>query len=422
MNWGAASDVLLEIVEQHVTEAAFSWTMRDAAAHSPAYDLLELCELDDRLECHLDGLRASGEAGWELCLAALDDAEPGAIFVAALLAVEREDWKHFARVLDATAESPGAARELVSALGWLPFDRLALVWRGMLTRDAPPILLRFGIAGHAIHRRDAGSFVAAGMVSAEVELRARAFRAVGELQRHDLKLDLRAGYADADLHCRFWSAWSGALLRDLQAQPVLAQLAETSERFGARAAELAARTLDSAEARTLVQTLAARGPIALRSAIAAAGALGDPALAPWLLSLLEDPEHARPAAWSLGQMCNANVAEQLDGKPPEGFVSGPNDDPDDEDVAMDPDEDLPWPDPARLAAWYKERAGSFREGTRYFLGQPIDPTWLRHVLRSGNQLARAGAAVELCLRHRDEPLFEVRAPAFHQLATLRSGG
>jgi uncharacterized protein (TIGR02270 family) len=414
------SGVLHDIVEQHAHEAAFCWTTRDDAAHSPAYDLLELCELDDRLECHLDGLRAAGDAGWALCLAALDEPEPGSVFVAALQAVERADWQSFARTLDAAGERAAGARELAAALGWLPFDRLALVWKGMLSPGAPPLLVRLGIAGHAIHRRGLGAILSESTAAPDAELRARAFRAIGELQRHDLKHDLRSGYADADEACRFWAAWSGALLRDAQAHPVLVALAEASERFGVRAAEIAARTLDPAEARSSLQALAARGPAALRAAIAGAGALGDPALAPWLASLLEDPEHARAAAWSLSQMLNANVAAELDGKPPAGFASGPTDDPDDEDVAMDREEDLPWPDPARLVAWYEARAGSFEPGTRYFLGQPIGPTWLRQLLRSANQRARAGAAIELCLRHRDEPLFEVRAPGYVQLAALSS--
>ncbi|WP_437675004.1 TIGR02270 family protein [Sorangium sp. So ce131] len=415
MNPAAGHDALPEIVEQHATEAAFCWRFRDAAARSPAYDLLELCELDHRLECHLDGLRAAGDLGWELCLAALEDDDPAVLFPAALLAVEREDWAGFAHVLDAGAEEPARARAFASALGFLPFDRLRLVWAGMLAADSPAPLLLLGVAGHAIHRRDLGRTLAHAAASRDVRLRVRAYRAIGELHREDLRRELRAGLSDADEACRFWAAWSAALLRDGHAPGALAELAAASPRYGERASDMAARAMAPADARRFVESLAARGG-AERAAIVGAGALGDPALAPWLLTQAAKAETARLAAWSLTLITNADVAGELPGKPPQGFASGPSDDPDDEDVAMDPDEDLPWPDAGRLGAWV--RARSLAGGSRHLLGKPMDPGWLRHVLRAGNQAARAAAAIELCLRGRGEPLFEVRAPGYVQLGAL----
>lgn len=409
------NDVLPEIVEQHATEAAFCWTLRDAAARSPAYDLLELCALDDRLEQHLDGLRAAGDIGWEICLAELDDDDPAVLFPAALRAVEREDWEGFAHVLDAGAEAPERARAFASALGFLPFDRLELVWAGMLAEAAPVPLLFLGLTGHAIHRRDLGKRLADIAASRDARLRARAYRAIGELSREDLRRELRAGLSEPDEACRFWAAWSAALLRDGQAPAVLSDLAAESEVYSARASDLAVRVMEPPEARRFIESLAARGG-AERAAIAGAGALGDPALLPWLLAQAENEETARLAAWSIALITNANVTEELDGKPPPGFVGGPNDDPDDEDVSMDPDEDLSWPDVARLTAWLRER--TFAEGTRHLFGKPIEPGWLRHVLRAGNQAVRAAAAIELSLRRRGELLFETRAPGYLQLAAL----
>jgi uncharacterized protein (TIGR02270 family) len=416
MSVGVGTDALPEVVEQHVTEAAFCWTLRDAAARSPAYNLSELCEIDHRLECHLDGLRAAGAPAWERCLAELEDEDPGVLFPAAILAVEREDWEGFARVLDAGADEPGRARAFVSALGFLPFERLELVWSGMLAADSPVPLLFLGVTGHAIHRRDLGPLLGDLAASGDARLRARAYRAIGELGRDDLRRALHAGLSDVDEACRFWAAWSAALLGDGQAHAVLTELA-TSERYGARASDMAVRVMAPLDARHLVESLAARAG-AERSAIIAAGALGDPALVPWLLGHAAVEETARVAAWSLTLITNANVTEQLGKKAPKGFVGGPNDDPGDEDVSTDPDEDLPWPDVARLTAWIRER--SFAEGTRHLMGKTMDPGWLRHVLRAGNQAARAAAAIELCLHRRGEPLFEVRAPGYLQLAALPS--
>lgn len=86
----------------------------------------------------------------------------------------------------------------------------------------------------------------------------------------------------------------------------------------------------------------------------------------------------------------------------------------DEDVEMDPDEDLPWPEPELIAEWWNKNKGSFQSGTRYLLGQPISPEHLHHVLRHGFQRQRAAAALELAMMSTGQPLFEVRAPGFRQ--------
>lgn len=408
-------EVVQDIVEQHAVEAAFNWLRRDEAAHSPAYDLLELCELDDRLCCHLDGLSEGASAGWDASVELLEAGEPGALFTAVLLAIERGDWKAFADLLDRASEGQ-SPRELISALGWLPFGRLELVLRGM--KDGPVGLQRIGIATHALHRRDPGPGLAQAAHSMDPALAARAFRAIGELRRHDLRADLASGYDAEDEGCRFWSAWSGSLLGDRDAHGGLIQLSETSETYGRRACDLLMRVQGPA-ARHSLETIAARSQLGLRHALFGAGALGDPALVPWLLSFLQDEACARPAAWSLTVMLNLRLTGPRGAKPPTSFVSGPIDDPDVEDVAPDGDEDLPWPDPRQVEEWWKQRASDFAAKTRYLLGRPIEPAWLQHVLCNANQVARASAALELCLSsQRGDALFEVRAPGFEQLAVL----
>lgn len=409
----SSQPVVLDIVEQHAHEAAFNWIRRDEAAHSPAYDLLELCELDDRLCCHLDGLREAAGAGWKACSELLEASEPGSVFTAALLAIERSDWEAFAHLLDRASEAD-ALRELTSALGWTPFDQLGVVVRGMSGAEVPA-LQRLGIATHAVHRRDPGLALARAAQSTDPGLRARAFRAVGELRRSDLRDALTSGYEAEEEACRFWSAWSATLLGDRDAHEVLSRLAETSEAFGERACDLLVRSVSPMVARHTIEVLAARNDLALRHAIFGAGALGDPELVPWLLTFLEDERHARAAAWSLAMMLNLHMAG---GKPPRGFVSGPDDDPRAEDVSSDRDEDLPWPDPERVLAWWKERSSHFASRTRYLLGRPVESGWLQHVLCNANQVARASAALELSLLRRAETLFEVRAPGFEQLASL----
>ena len=53
---------------------------------------------------------------------------------------------------------------------------------------------------------------------------------------------------------------------------------------------------------------------------------------------------------------------RLDGMRPENFESGPNDDPDDPNVDMDPDEGLASPDPGKIENWWTANASRFHIG------------------------------------------------------------
>ena len=110
--------------------------------------------------------------------------------------------------------------------------------------------------------------------------------------------------------------------------------------------------------------------------------------------------------------------EDLGGEKPEGFDSGPTEDPNDENVEMDPDENLPWPDPPLIQKWWSNHRQNFQNGTRYLIGKPITEEWLQQVLRVGRQRQRTAAALELVLKRPGQPLFEVRAPGFRQQQML----
>lgn len=108
----------------------------------------------------------------------------------------------------------------------------------------------------------------------------------------------------------------------------------------------------------------------------------------------------------------------LDRRKPEGFEPGPNDDPADENVAMDVDDNLPYPDPVNVEHWWDTHRNEFSSGTRYLCGKPINEASLNQVLRTGYQRQRAAAALELVLLRPGTPLFEVRARADRQMRLL----
>ena len=155
-------------------------------------------------------------------------------------------------------------------------------------------------------------------------------------------------------------------------------------------------------------------------AVVGAGALGDPAAVPWLLEQMTIPELARVAGEAFSMITGADLAyEDLDRKKPEDFEAGPSEDPADDDVAMDADERLPWPDVQRIEAWLAKRRGEFAPGVRHLLGKPVTEEWMERVLRVGKQRQRAAAALELAILRPGTPLFEVRAPGFRQQQLLQ---
>jgi uncharacterized protein (TIGR02270 family) len=409
--------VITVVIEQHAEDLAFQWMLRDQAVLSPHYALTDVVDLDAKIEAHIDGLRVAGNPGWEICKGKLSWKEPGEVFAAAQLAFESADDGRIEEVLDAGTGSVELSRGIVSALGWLALDD-ALPHIERLGKSDSPIKRRISIGADALHRRDPGKRLNEGLVSEEGPLRARALKALGESGRPDLLPSCKAAFGAEGEDTRFWAAWSAALLGDPESVDVLQGIAASGTPCANRACDLAVRRMPLPKALAWQKELVA-GEDSRRLAVNAAGALGDPVLVPWLIDVMSTDELARPAGEAFSFITGIDLAdEDLEGEWPEGFEAGPTESPDDEDVAMDPDEDLPWPDPDLIMKWWSENQSRFVAGTRYLLGQPIGPESLAKVLRVGKQRQRAAAALELALRIPEEPLFEVRARGDRQRQLL----
>ncbi|MFO0617505.1 MAG: TIGR02270 family protein [Polyangiaceae bacterium] len=407
------------IVEHHAMEAALLWSLRDAATRLPSYTLKRLEHLDERVEANLDGLRVAGDAGWEISKAALDE-DAGEVFASAVLAVERGDLEGIADILDLGGAIPGLAYALAAGLGWAPAERLTDILPGLLDADCPPALHYLGIAGCAAHRMDPGEALSRAIDSPDERVQRCALLAAGELGRRDLLPEVRRQIASESAGVRFAAAWASTLLGDRSAAlRALQEIATAGGEDATAACSLAVRRADATTAAGWVQELANQ-PETRRVAIVGAGALGDSVLCPWLLSLLDDPSVARLAAEAFTWITGIEVAGDLAGPAPKGFESGPTDNPDDEDVAPDPDHPLAWPNVEALRAQWERTSGTFAPRVRRLLGHRIAPDHLEEVLRTGTQPRRAAAALELSLLTPGGVLFEVRAPAFRQRRALRS--
>jgi len=397
-----------DVLEQHVEEAAFVWLRRAAAALSPAHDSPALAEIDERLDAHIDGVRIASEDGLAVCEAALEDSEPGTVFTLLVRALEAADAGRIDKVLALADTSAPAARGAISALAWVPVDVARKTIDALLSTNGPDARLRLGIAASSARREDPGAALREGLSRDDLRLRARALRAAGELGRLDLLPLVRAQIGAADEGCAFWGAWSAALLGERSAHAALWTIADRDGALREPAAMMAARGPDVREGRGRVEALLA-WPESARIGVKAAGALGDPSIVPSLLESLTKPDLARLAGEAFTTISGVPIERSLVGEAPEGAPSGPTDRPEDTDVAMDPDWQLPWPSaPAVRRAW-SERENGFRRGVRHFWGGPISADGLASVLSRGSQRARSWAALELARLSPGRPVVEVRA-------------
>lgn len=408
------------VISQHAEDAAMLWILRRVALKSPRCNLADLAKLDSRVEAHLDGLRIAGDEGWRFCETQLAAHGAGEAFAAGVIACEAANAERVNQVLSVVKQKPAAGEGLVSALGWLSFGQAQTHIQDLLRSDHP-VQQRAGIAAAAIHRRHPGEALARFIRSENPAVRARALQAVGELGDANLRAAVESALRDPEAGCRFAAAWSGALLGIPAAVPALRELAESGSPRAGVAAMLALRRMDLATAQAWQKWLGGDAK-QIRLAVLAAGVIGDPGFVPWLISLMGRLPLARLAGESFTLITGVDLAyRDLERKPPPAFDAGPTEDPQDENVDLDPDDNLPWPEPALVQKWWDKSRGQFPAGARCLLGKPMSVEWLKTVLRHGRQRQRAAAALELAIRQPGQTLFNLAAPGFRQQQILGNG-
>ena len=402
-----------EVVAQHVEDTAFLWLLRDAAVKAPHYKLQDLADLDERLDANIEGLRVASEFGWQLCLEALEYDEPGEVFAASVLAFESEHGGRVERVVTSGFESYENFRALVSALGWIDKRQLKRWLPGLLS--ARSIHYRqLGLAACSINRIDPGEALNLALKDNEPTLQRHALRAIGRLKRADLRHELSRHFQNEDPSCRFWAAWSAALMGSNQAVEILKTFVVLDKSYRRQAMNVMFRVMQPEDINEWLSGLGAY-PDAARDVVEGAAIAGDPVVIPWLIQRMQYPELARAAGEAVSLITGVDIAyEDLDAEQPEGFEVGPFEDEEDERVEMDEDEDLPWPDPELMDVWWNKHKKQFHSGIRYLAGQPISLKHCRYVLANGFQRQRIAASMELAFLESDKVLFETRAPGKQQ--------
>lgn len=412
---------LSPILDQHTEEASFLAALRDYAVRAPHYDLDQIGTLDNRIDAQLDGLRIAGTTGLATLLAQLGPHAVGEMFASVVLAFETADAKVLSRLSEHLRSALETERGYLMALGWLDWERVS-PWIERMLASPEPLFRRLGLAACGMHRHDPGPALLAVLSDADPSVLARAARTAGELRRRDLLPAIRAHRQHEDAAARFWANWATTQMGDQQALEPLRSFAEQPGEFQYRAlCVLLAwqeREPSIAWIRQLVQD-----PRDRRIGIQALGLLGDPVCVPWLIQQMSDLPYARVAGEAFSLITGADLALldlELQALP--DFDVGPNDDPQDPNVAMDPDENLPWPDPQSITAWWQAHGGDFQAGVGYVLGQPQSESSFQQTLARGQQRQRIAAACGIARYRPNEVLFPTSAPAWRQKQLLGRPG
>jgi uncharacterized protein (TIGR02270 family) len=410
--------IVPDIVEQHAEEAAFLWSLRDAATDQPHITLRDLADLEERVEAHLDGLRIAGDAGQGVARAVLERFPGGGeMFVTQVLALETQDERRIDEAVELAEALPQARRGFFGALGWTSPGRL----RGHAGRwlGAQSAFRRLGgVIACSMHRADPRAQLRE-LLNDEPPVRARTLRLAGELGRADVRPDVSRAMGDDDEACRFWAAWSAGLLGDREgALPVLQSYAVRNGPFRWRALDLALRLLEREAAVEWLRTLGP-GPGSARAVVVGTGVLGDPVVIPWLIERMSVLPLARVAGESFSLITGIDlVKEKLDGRAPAEAASEDSGDAGAGDPLTEVDANLPWPDPTKVnVSWTAER-DRYAVGVRHLGGRSIDTESCREILRTGFQRQRRAAAYELALTRPSAQLWNWRALSRRQRAAL----
>jgi uncharacterized protein (TIGR02270 family) len=410
-----------DVLRQHVDDTAAIHLLRTRLSAAPNANLHDLEWSDERIAANLDGLAIAGEHAWPLCEMALDPVSAGALFTATVRAMDTTDrgrLDRLYRLFELAEAVPDSRSGLTSALGWLDPPQLEGLVVGMLGARLA-FTRMIGVTVCALHRVDPGLVSASRILDDSPMVRGRALRTAGEIGCDEAVPICSAAIRDDDPACAFWAAWSSVLLGNRGiALEVLTDSALNAGLHQPRAFRLALQAMNTSAAHEILRQLA-KDPGQLRWLIQGSGIAGDSVYVPWLIKHMSDENTARLAGEAFSLMTGVDLAaSKLDNEQPKDFQSGPNDDPADPNVDMDPDEGLPWPDVAKIEAWWGANSSRFQNGARYFMGASVNREHCIDVLKNGYQRQRILAAHYLCLLEPGTPLFNTSAPAWRQQRLL----
>ncbi len=395
------------IYEQYINEAAFLWILRSIAINEPHNNQHDILQLEQRINAQLNGLMTSMELGWKVCEESLELQEPGEVFASLIVAMRSHDFTKIKTVVDIGLMSHSATKGVVSALGWLSAD-IVNTWIERFLNGKDMQHKYLGVAACSVRRTDPGDALFAILKREDciqdINLYSRALRLVGELRRQDCMPLINAAVNSDNNVNQFWANWSAILLGQHANVSYLKPYVFKSGALQDKAIQLAFRVLPVEQAREWISEMS-KDEKQIRAVIKSIGVLGDPHAVNWLINKMAQPLYAKLAGESFTLITGIDLSKnELSINEPDDYPAIPSDDIDDELVALDDDENLPFPDVNKVTSIWQKYGKKFVVGKRYFMGQLITSELLKNYLINGMQRQRHAAAMELALNEKGLPL------------------
>ncbi|MCF6260968.1 MAG: TIGR02270 family protein [Gammaproteobacteria bacterium] len=390
------------ITEQHLDDATFLWLLRSLAMTQPQHTCASIKKFEYRINNHLKGLAVTPKVAWELAWQAAEFQEGGGAFILAMLAFSGGNRQKTEAAINFGMKNPATFSGLLSALGWLPFDKIyAWLKHGLSNQNLAHQHL--AIAACSIRRINPHEHLNTLLDDERsreyLPLYCRMLRLAGELKRQDLAPILTQAQNHEDPLVVFWACRSSLLLGDAQAlQRLLPYIMQTGS-LQTAAIEIAFRYPQNTHARQWLDKLACT-PGQIRSAIKALAALGDPHGIDWLLEQMAIPEHAKIAGEAFSTITGVDLkqVQLIDTADTEEDAIDEDEDIDDALLlARDEDQYLPMPHVEKVNQHWQQIRQQFTVEPRYFLGQPVATDLLKQTFLQGQQRHRLAAALELAL-------------------------
>jgi uncharacterized protein (TIGR02270 family) len=405
------SDVLWDVIEVHLDEAAYVWTKWERALVAPNCTLKDVIRgPEERLLAHIDGLVVAGEPAVErLLVPALEGEEPEKVFAAALALLDGPVPDAVKRVF---ARLEGATPEIAAVIT----RALELAHRSEMVKelvqatrseDGAKVAAALSALSALAVRRVVVPGLAVFLESSDPAIRAPALKAarVGGQENWGR---IEAAFAAEVTAVRDAALETGLVLGMPSAWTVCRRIVD-QKRLDAAFPLLALAT--SGEDGDLKRILAVLEVEGLRPAVVEAlGYTGRVAAVDACIPLLADGKLAKLA----GEAVSAITGLEIDGeylKKPAAEQEEPRpleEEDLDADIVPGPEELLPEPEAAAVEKWWKEARARFGPKVRYIGGKSWSDEALAAAFAQSSMRRRRVLGIEVAIRSQGEQDVETR--------------
>ncbi len=358
--------MLVDILEEHVDDAADLYWRRQLAFQMLDLTLRDLREMEGRLRASLDGLLVGGDSAWELTRPFLEDGDEEQRFVAASVALEIGDPDKLRVLEEAAAGSDAASLKPIQVAARMATRPHVAQYLRTSLKSASPAVRAVALDALIDRREEVREAISSGLKSESAPELSAALHGAGvyRLRKHTRAVE---AHAVSEVPEAANVALESLILLD----PALARR-RSREAFEAQSpsAAAAARVLGIVGEVDDVELLAggtkAENPEVQREAVLALGNLGFPAGVPSLLEILDQDGVGRTAGFAIRRILGDGGVGEI----PDRYESETGDD----DAGIwSPDSDLPQVDAGAARQRWAGNSSETPHHVRHRRGEEFRP-------------------------------------------------